>query len=256
VSGEDRFLELAPLAALDALDAEEARAFHEHAQGCDDCRRELLAFTAVGGTIALEVAPVAPPTRLRQRVLGAVGVVGNAPTAPRPAAPAARPWPTSRWPLTLAASLAAALAAALVYTVSQNAAQQRRVADLERRLGEQQVVQEMIADPAARTVALAGLPAAPRAGGRVVWSTQKKRAVLMASGLAPAPAGKVYEVWVIAGAAPVPSGLFKVDAGGRATLELPWLTETESVKTFAVTVEPEGGTPAPTGAMVLAGSAT
>jgi len=255
VSGEDRFLELAPLAALDALDPAEAREFAEHARGCDDCRRELAAFTAVSGGLALEVAPVAPPPRLRQRVLGAVGLVPATSTAPRPRAPAEAAWPTSRWPLTLAASLAAALGVALLSMTARNAAEQRRADELERRLREQQAVQEMMADPGAHTVALAGLPAAPRAGGRVVWSTQRKRAVLMASGLAPAPPGQVYEVWVIAGAAPVPSGLFHVDAGGRATLELPWLSATESVKTFAVTLEPEGGRPSPTGAMVLAGSA-
>jgi anti-sigma-K factor RskA len=251
---DDRFLELAPLAALDALDGEEARDFGVHAPACADCTRELAAFTHVSGQLALDTPPLAPPPRLKQRVLGAVGV--TTPTGPVRAVAAPEPWPSSRWPLTLAASLAFALGLALLYMTAQNTGQKRHAALLERQLQQQAAVQEMIADPSARTVTLAGLPAAPRAGGRVLWSAQKRRALLMASGLAPAPAGKVYEVWVIAGAAPVPSGLFHVDPSGRATVDLPWLAETESVKTFAVTVEPEGGTPAPTGAMVLAGSAT
>ena len=254
MSGDDHFLELAPLAALDALDGEEARDFADHTPGCEDCRRELQAFARVSAQIALDTAPVAPPPRLKQRVLGAVGV--TTPTGPVRAMPAPQAWPTSRWPLTLAATLAFALGLALMYMTAQNVGQKRHAALLERQIQQQAAVQEMMADPSAHTVTLAGLPAAPRAGGRVVWSAQKKRALLMASGLAPAPAGKVYEVWVIAGAAPVPSGLFHVDPTGRATVDLPWLAETESVKTFAVTVEPEGGTPAPTGAMVLAGSAT
>lgn len=251
---DDRFVELAPLAALDALDGDEARAFAAHAPGCAACGAELDAFARVSGQIALATPPQPPPPRLKQRVLGAVGV--SSPTGPLRAVPAPEPWPASRAPLTIAAALAFGLGLALFYMTAQNAGQKRHAALLQRQLDEQRAVQEMIADPAARTVALAGLPAAPGAGGRVLWSTQKKKALLMASGLGPAPAGKVYEVWVIAGAAPVPSGLFHVDASGRATVDLPWRAETESVKTFAVTVEPEGGTPAPTGAMVLAGSAS
>jgi anti-sigma-K factor RskA len=37
-------------------------------------------------------------------------------------------------------------------------------------------------------------------------------------------------------------------------LRLPAVDETSRVKTFAVTIEPDGGTPAPTGSMVLAGA--
>jgi anti-sigma-K factor RskA len=88
----------------------------------------------------------------------------------------------------------------------------------------------------------------------VVWNLQRRRAVLLASGLQPAPPGKRYEVWVIAGGAPVPSGLFQADARGSAVAELPWQEQTAAVRTFAVTLEPEAGTPAPTGPMVLAGN--
>jgi anti-sigma-K factor RskA len=45
-----------------------------------------------------------------------------------------------------------------------------------------------------------------------------------------------------------------VDAQGRAVFRLPAGLELAGVKTFAVTVEPEAGTTAPTGPMVLAGA--
>jgi anti-sigma-K factor RskA len=112
----------------------------------------------------------------------------------------------------------------------------------------------LLADTGSRTTALAALPPAPRSGGHVVWNPQKRRAMFFASGLDPAPAGKAYEMWVIAGGAPVPSGLFQVDSQGRVVGDLPWLEETASAKTFAVTLEPAAGTAAPTGPMVLAGN--
>jgi anti-sigma-K factor RskA len=76
----------------------------------------------------------------------------------------------------------------------------------------------------------------------------------IATGLTLAPAGYVYELWIIAKAAPVPAGIFQVDAQGRAVFRLPPGLQYADVKTFAVTREPEGGTQAPTGPMVLAGA--
>ena len=95
---------------------------------------------------------------------------------------------------------------------------------------------------------------APAAVARVVWNPDTREAVLLAAGLQQAPEGKVYEAWVIAGGAPVPAGTFQADANGKAVLRLPMVDETRSVKTFAVTIEPAGGTAAPTGPMVLAGA--
>ena len=108
--------------------------------------------------------------------------------------------------------------------------------------------------PETRVASLAGLAAAPQARARVVWHASRKEAVLVATGLTPAPPGKAYELWIIAKAAPVPAGVFQVDAQGRAVFRLPAGLSYEDVKTFAITVEPEAGTQAPTGPMVLAGA--
>jgi len=88
----------------------------------------------------------------------------------------------------------------------------------------------------------------------VVWNGAVGKTYLLATGLQPLPPGKAYELWVIAGQKPLPAGVFKADERGRAVVTLPWLDETVRVQTFAVTLEPEAGTPAPTGPMVLAGA--
>jgi anti-sigma-K factor RskA len=48
--------------------------------------------------------------------------------------------------------------------------------------------------------------------------------------------------------------VFQVDAAGRATVRLQAVGAMANARTFAVTLEPEAGTPAPTGQMVLAGA--
>jgi anti-sigma-K factor RskA len=144
--------------------------------------------------------------------------------------------------------LTAAALTAEVERVRQDLASARQ------RLAREDAVPQLLARADSRVTPLDGLAAAPRARGRVVWSPGAREAVLVAAGLEPAPAGKAYEVWVIAQGAPVPAGVFQVDAQGGAVVRLPALDETARAKTFAVTLEPAEGTPSPTGPMVLAGN--
>jgi hypothetical protein len=128
-----------------------------------------------------------------------------------------------------------------------------RLHETERRLLEATAFRDLVGQATTYVASLAGLPAASGSRARVVWNADRRMAVLLADGLPPAPPGKVYEAWVIASGAPVPAGVFRPDAQGRAVHALPAL-ESEP-RTFAVTLEPEGGTKAPTGPMVLAGPA-
>jgi anti-sigma-K factor RskA len=111
-------------------------------------------------------------------------------------------------------------------------------------------VAELLRDPATRVVALNELPPAPGASGRVIWH-DRAGGRLYVAGLPPAPPGKTYELWTIAGAAPRPAGTFDVDTAGRASHPVSPVDD-GPVKVFAVTLEPAGGVPAPTGPMVLA----
>src|SRR5438093_525097 len=78
----------------------------------------------------------------------------------------------------------------------------------------------------------------------------------VAAGLPPAPEGKTYQLWAIVGKSPpVSAGVFTVDAGGTGSLRVPPLTGVGKVDIFAVTLEPAGGLPAPSGKMYLAGKA-
>jgi anti-sigma-K factor RskA len=80
--------------------------------------------------------------------------------------------------------------------------------------------------------------------------------VFVASHLDPLQPGKTYELWLLpaaAGQTPVPSGMFKPDANGNATVVMPELPKGVPAKGFGVTVENEGGSKTPTAPIVLAG---
>ena len=78
-----------------------------------------------------------------------------------------------------------------------------------------------------------------------------------AANLAALPAGKTYQLWLIpTEGKPISAGVFNPDAQGAGTILLPPLPEGVVAKAFAVTVEPSGGVPQPTGPIVLVGSAS
>jgi anti-sigma-K factor RskA len=129
--------------------------------------------------------------------------------------------------------------------------------DLERLQAENQAlarVMDVVQSDRLRLIALGGTEHAPQSSGRVLWSPDAKKAVLYASGLPRPPAGRDYQLWVIEGQTPRSEGVFPVDAQGRATHVLPEVPAPGGVGAFAVTLEPAGGVPQPTGDMVLLGA--
>ncbi|MGH7890079.1 MAG: anti-sigma factor, partial [Thermodesulfobacteriota bacterium] len=67
------------------------------------------------------------------------------------------------------------------------------------------------------------------------------------------PAGKTYQLWVIADSAPISAGIFNVDNKGDNFMKLEALPSPSTIQKFAVTLEPDGGVPQPTGKMYLIG---
>ena len=77
----------------------------------------------------------------------------------------------------------------------------------------------------------------------------------MAKGLNVLPTHKTYQLWVIEGKnAPVSVGTFLTDKNGIVHADFRGLAaQQNSFNTFAVTAEPQGGMPFPTGPMHLLG---
>ena len=119
----------------------------------------------------------------------------------------------------------------------------------------QQAILALVRDPGTQVVVLAGLEPAPSAKARMIWNAPKG-GLLVTAGLPAAPPGKAYQLWAIAGTkAPVSAGVFEVGPDGGATVRVAPLPGVDKVDVFAVTLEPAGGVPAPTGQMYLAGKA-
>jgi anti-sigma-K factor RskA len=108
-------------------------------------------------------------------------------------------------------------------------------------LAGQRLVATLLADDAARSVALRG------ADGKVVVG-RSGDAALVVRGLPPAPSGKTYEIWVIEQQLPRRAGLF--DGDGAVALD----RRVPDDAVVAVTLEDDGGADAPTGSPLFTAS--
>jgi hypothetical protein len=159
--------------------------------------------------------------------------------------------------LAFAGVLAGALSGGYAWKTQQQMALVR--ADLERVTVENQQLSrilQVVDSPRLQMIALGGLKPSPQSRGRVLWSPEKREAIFYAYDLPAAPAGKDYQLWVIEGGTPRSEGVFPVDSSGRASHVLPEVPAPSGVGAFAVTLEPAGGVPQPTGEMFLLGAVT
>ena len=170
---------------------------------------------------------------------------------------------TMIWALGVAASfmLAAAFAALWYATRADLGATRENVAQLEgivhaRGLELKELDHELawLKDPRVQIALLRGLEGNPAAKARLVWHPGTKQGILWVSGLPPLALEKSYELWAFVGDQPVPAGTFDAKEGGVTVIPV---SKQESLGDapvkFAVSVEPKGGVPSPTGAIVLSG---
>ena len=74
--------------------------------------------------------------------------------------------------------------------------------------------------------------------------------MMVISGLPPLEPGQTYQVWLI-GNAPVSAGLLTVDENGQSVLIITSEEAIGSFNSLGISIEPEGGSMAPTGEIVV-----
>jgi len=250
------------LYVLEALSAGERREQEAHlAAGCPECQREVRALRE-----ALDLLPYASPLAepdpaVRARLLQRVRAKAQAEPVPGPArseplAPAAwwRRWAPAGWALAAAGvALAILLGWNLREAKRELAALETERAQLEIQLARQQGIIEALRSPEVRIVSLARYQDAPPAVGRIFWFTAPNVWEFRVYRLPPAPAGKTYQLWFITKDAKISGGTFQTTEAGEGALRVPVPPQAEKVTAAAVTLEPEGGVPQPTGPIYLFG---
>src|ERR1044071_8700949 len=234
-----------PARALSALDATEERALNEHLENCDECRKELEDWQATAATLAVVADPVEPSPKVRERILSEVRKdLSTAEVIPFRS--------TSRniWRsfgslgAMAAVVLLTALIVGLVVLWRQNLSMQNELA-------RSREFVELVTTPGARVSELKGIDLGAGATASLAYD-QNGRAMLMANKLPDPPKGKAYQLWFIVGnKPPMPGKTFSPDNTGKGMLKDQMPREAMDSAIFAVTMEPEGGSSAPTSPIYL-----
>ena len=266
-TNHDRYLDSIPAYVLGALEGVELAELERHlATECAECNAELLLASRDLEALAGANPPVEPSEITRARLMSRLD---------KETATALRPEPERSGVAWLPLAAAAALVLLVVSGWSQ--IQLRRevqalraqnlvegeklvalrddLAKARKQLGRFSAANRILATPGLQTVRLAGLEAAPEASAQVLVTEDASRAVFYAANLARVEKDRTYQLWVIVAGKPVPAGVFTVDKSGAASVILDKLAAEAPIEAWAVTIEPAGGVPQPTGPMVLMGAA-
>ncbi|WP_165917278.1 anti-sigma factor [Flaviaesturariibacter aridisoli] len=202
-------------------------------------------------------APAAP-VFLKERVLSALSAEAAAPPAAVPLQRPAQVRPINPWKWA-AAACALLAAGALWWAVSTSrrndnlqagtastgsADSLRQQLDATRgELAELKREADMLRNPNLKMTALQSVPTAPtRSHVTVMWDTTSKDVYLMIQNL-PAPAsGKQYQLWALIDKKPVDLGVFEL----RQDKLMVKMKNVQNAQAFAITLEPKGGSEAPT----------
>jgi anti-sigma-K factor RskA len=249
----EQFAEDLSLYALGALQGQEREAIEKHLQECSACRQELEKLRGDLALLAFSTSGPRPPARSRARFMAAMTKEPR--RSPLRQRTLATWWKALGW--------AAALAALMigVFLRQQNSDLLRRVSELEVRSSQQnqqlldakQLLATLTSPDAVHFTLVAG-KTPPQPQGKAIYVPRSGTLVFLANNLPAIPPEKVYELWLIpTSGAPVPAGLFKPDAHGAAAVIRPPLPAGVEAKAFAITIEPEAGSSAPTSQPIMLG---
>lgn len=244
------------LYALGVLDGADKQGFEVHVNTCPICRQELAAAQARTALLGLAATPVTPRTEVKSALMEkikaerATNAQPTVPTTPK----------NIRWGLrfSLGFGLATVVLAIATFELAKTDLNRgKQIKQLQAQVAEDkaaiQATGQVAGAPDTAVVTLFQQAGGPAGQAHVLYNARLGIAVYSGQ-LAPAPADKNYQLWLVpAAGSPVSAGLVSANQENGAVVV--HLTPGIAAKAFAVTLEPQSGSSQPTGPKVLIGTA-
>jgi anti-sigma-K factor RskA len=255
----DDLQEQASLYAAGAMTDNERKEFVRHLEEdhCVVCESEVRELQSVASMLAFDTAPALPSASVRDRLMEQAR--SSVPDT-RPARQL--PFFRRHW-LQVVTGAVAIAAVAVAFTATRTSNELRRltqvlnsrVAQLEVQLAQNQTYIATLTSPGVRVVNLAGQGLNVQASGRIFWDQSKKKWLFYVRDLPQLPADKSYQLWFVpASGNPVSAVVFNTERDGSTEQQIDVPDAVTALKAAAVTTEPAGGLPQPSGPFALLGA--
>ena len=256
----ERFRELCAAYFLEDLDESELNEFKKALDSGDkEFEKIFVEFQKLYFKIPLSVKPAEPPKRLKRNIFNTIRNNQGSKVGLAEYIIGILKLKNPRVALSLLALLIVSLIGLGYFSYMQKETifeQNSRIVELTNKVEQNDAILKVISAKQFEVTILNGLQVNPGGYGKILWDAANKKAVLQISNLPPTNPDKDYQLWVIKNNKPVSNGIFSIKHEGEGFFEVTNLVETDRtlINAFAVTLEPKGGVPQPTGKMFLLGS--
>ena len=233
---EEHVFDLLAAYSLGCLDEEETLMVSKHLENCKVCQGELVSYQSVTNRLGLAAPGSIPPPELKQKV------IKNLPSSQKVIS---QPTGRSRWGLLtrFGAVTFGAIGLVVIFALAfSNIYLWRQVNQL-----------RMSPAQDFKIVSLSSTDFAPQASGMLVISADGEHGTLIFDKLPQLDSGHQYQLWLIKDGKRTSVGVFSVGEGGYGSLWVESKIPLADYSGFGITIEPQGGSPGPTGEKVLGG---
>ena len=273
---KEEFLELGAAYATGSLSGEEFRLFEQRMLSAStEELEELGELIGTASLLPLTLERKSPPPRVKEELMAKIRVSARAEgsakgrTEQLASSAHARQWNWMPFGVTAALLLVALFSVYVVRLLGTIDEQNQQLVSVQQQ--KEQLATQLVAlkDELTREKELLNVLASKRIEiivmdgkispvtyGKIIWDPEKKTAILQVSNLPPVPTDKDYQLWIIKGKTPISAGVFAVNDTDANYFKIDQLavTDPKEIGAFAITLEPKGGVPQPTGEMYMVGS--
>ena len=235
------FRENIPAYAIGALDREEVAALETHLETCASCRTQLAEYRAVSDSLLTAILPKEPSAALRKSLQGRLPSVQKAAWQPRT-------FSLNLSRLALGFAVIALLTLNIISFVQLRQIQVQQ-ASLVTQVENAQIVLGLMSSPTIQLLPISG----EKASGTLLLDKGNNKAVLVVQNLPQLMENQTYQIWLVkSDGGRDTGGLFRPESGQTYTTKV--ILSPQSISNYVrigVTVEPAGGSEAPTGERVF-----